>query len=63
MEFGEFWTWNDNSKFEEREEVTEDSRMEGRRGVFRRPENHPMRVVEGGRRRRREGRLILPKES
>lgn len=34
--------------------VTEDSRIEGRRAVRRRPENHPMRVEEGERRGRRE---------
>lgn len=42
---------------EEREEVTEDSRSEGRSGVLRRAENQPRREEE-----EREGGVIWPVE-
>lgn len=49
---------------EEKEEVTEDSRSEGRSGVLRRAENQPRREEEEeeGRREEREGGVIWPVE-
>ena len=38
-----FWIGRERLGREERERVTEDSRMEGRRGVLRREENQPMK--------------------
>ena len=58
IEFG-FWIWEENWEREEREEVTENSRMEGRRGERRRAENQPSRGEEVG---REEGRTV-PEES
>lgn len=41
--FGEFWIGEEKAEREESEFATENSRMEGRSGVFLRAENHPMR--------------------
>lgn len=53
----------ESSEREEREEVMENSRREGRMGVRRRPENQPRREVELGMRRRTEEALIFPEVS
>lgn len=63
LEMGEGLMDEENWEREEREEVIENSRSEGRRGVRRRPENQPRREVELGMRRRREVVLIWPEVS